>query len=307
MSDVFILVIQYTIIYATILAIVAIGGMFSERSGIVNLGLEGIMVIGALCGTIVSSFLSNSGKSPFIIVSLGILSAIIGGMLFSSLLALACVTFKADQTITGTAINILSTALAVIIARIYNKTPSSEIKYDRFSYIFGENGKIQINIFTILLILILIISAVYLYKTKYGMRLMACGEHPQAADSVGINVYKQRYIGVLISGVLAGIGGLAYVIPSNNYWDFKNGVAGFGFLALAVMIFGEWNPIKILFASLLFGLFQTIAIVYPGALGIPVVIYKMLPYIISVVVLAFSSKHSKSPKAAGIPYDKGAR
>ena len=307
MNDTFMLVIQYTLIYATILAIVAIGGMFSERSGVVNLGLEGIMVIGALCGTIVSSILSNNNANGFIVVTCGILSAIIGGMLFSSLLALACVTFKADQTITGTALNILSTALAIIIARIYTKTPSSEIKYDRFSYIFGENGVIQFNVFSILLIFILIISALFLYKTKYGMRLIACGEHPQAADSVGINVYKQRYIGVILSGVLAGLGGLAYVIPSNNYWDFKNGVAGFGFLALAVMIFGQWNPFKILFSAIIFGLFQTIAIVYPGAFGIPVVIYKMLPYIISMIVLAFSSKHSISPKAAGVPYDKGAR
>lgn len=300
-----VLVIQYTLIFTTVLAIVALGGMFSERSGVINLGLEGIMVIGALAGSIVSSVLTKAGAGSFIVVSVSILSSMVAGWLFSMLLGVACIRFKADQTITGTALNITSTAFAVVVARMYTKTPSSQIGYDRALYLFGS--KIEISIFLFLMILVAFASYVFLFKTKYGKRLMACGEHPQAADSVGINVYKQRYLGVSISGILAGLGGFAYVIQSAGQWDFKYGVAGFGFLALAVMIFGQWKPIKILLASLVFGFCQTISILYSGALGIPQFVYKMLPYVVCMIVLAVTSKKSKAPKAEGIPYDKGQR
>ena len=156
------------------------------------------------------------------------------------------------------------------------------------------------------------LSYVLLYKTKFGLRLRACGEHPQAADSVGINVYKMRYAGVLISGILGGLGGIVYITAGVSVWKFEYGVAGFGFLALAVMIFGAWHPLKIALASLLFGFCRALGNVYSGfdfmvALNIPSVVYNMLPYIISLVVLAFTSKKSRAPKAEGIPYDKGTR
>lgn len=161
-------------------------------------------------------------------------------------------------------------------------------------------------------VICLAVSFVFLYKTKSGLRLRACGEHPQAADSVGINVYKMRYIGVLISGLLGGLGGIVYITAGVSVWKFENGVAGFGFLALAVMIFGAWHPLKIALAALLFGFFRALGNVYSGfdfmmALNLPSVVYNMLPYIISLVVLAFTSKKSRAPKAEGIPYDKGVR
>lgn len=155
---------------------------------------------------------------------------------------------------------------------------------------------------------LLIICYVILYKTKFRLRLQSCGEHPQAANSVGINVKKMRYAGVLISGVLGGLGGLVYITAGVSIWKFENGVAGFGFLALAVMIFGQWHPIRIAVTALLFGLFRSLSNVYTGfdflsALNLPSNVYNMLPYIISLVVLAFTSKSSRAPKAEGIPFD----
>ena len=150
------------------------------------------------------------------------------------------------------------------------------------------------------------------YKTRLGLRLRACGEHPQAADSVGINVYKMRYIGVLISGVLGGIGGMAYIIPSVSSWNFEVGVSGAGFLALAVMIFGQWKPFRIFFAAVFFALFKSLAniassIPFLAGLGWTQNMYNMIPFIASMVILAFTSKKSRAPKAEGIPYDKGSR
>ena len=157
-------------------------------------------------------------------------------------------------------------------------------------------------------LVLLILAYIILYKTRFGLRLQACGEHPQAADSVGINVYKMRYAGVLVSGLCGGIGGVIYISAVNSQWDFIYGVAGAGFLALAVMIFGQWKPLRIALAALLFGVFRAIADTYSGfdflVHLVPGEVYKMLPYIISLVVLAFTSKKSRAPKAEGIPYDK---
>lgn len=149
-----------------------------------------------------------------------------------------------------------------------------------------------------------------LYKTKFGLRLRACGEHPQAADSVGINVYKMRYAGVLISGALAGLGGLVFVIPTST--NFNATVSGYGFLALAVMIFGQWKPLRVLFAAFFFGLMKTIASAYSvipllSSLNIPSDVYKMIPFIATLIVLAFTSKSSQAPRAVAQPYDKGSR
>ena len=161
-------------------------------------------------------------------------------------------------------------------------------------------------------LLALIAIHVLLYKTRFGLRLMACGEHPQAVDSVGVNVYKMRWAGVLISGALGGLGGIVFITAGVSEWRFEYGVAGFGFLSLAVMIFGQWKPIRIALAALLFGLFRALSNVYMGfdflaSLNIPSQVYNMLPYIISLVVLAFTSGKSRAPKAEGIPYDKGSR
>ena len=301
------LLLQYTLIFTTVLALVALGGMFSERSGVINLGLEGIMVIGALAGSIISAFLSKSGIPPFLNVVISLLSSMVVGWIFSMLLGVACITFKADQTLVGTALNIMSTALAVVVARMYTKTPSSEIAYVSSMYKITITENFEISWFLPIMLIVVAVGYVFLFKTKQGMRLMSCGEHPQAAGSVGINVYFQRYLGVSISGVLAGIGGFAYVVQSAGCWDFKYGVAGFGFLALAVMIFGQWKPIKIFLSALIFGFCQTVSVLYSGKWGIPQFVYKMLPYVVCMVVLVMTSRKSKAPKAEGIPYDKGQR
>ena len=313
-----ILLLQYTIIFASVLMLVALGGCFAERSGVINIGLEGIMVIGALGGALVMKFLPITAGAP-VMVLLTILAAALFGMLFSLLLAVAAINFKADQTITGTAMNMLATAGATVAVKAMNTAASngndvsSDIVYTAAKDLFIVRlGSFEFNWFMLVAVICLAISYVLLYKTKFGLRLRACGEHPQAADSVGINVYKMRYAGVLISGILGGLGGIVYITAGVSVWKFENGVAGFGFLALAVMIFGAWHPIKIALAALLFGFFRALGNVYSGfdflaAMNIPSVVYNMLPYVISLVVLAFTSKKSRAPKAEGIPYDKGTR
>ena len=311
------LLIQYTLTFASVLILVALGGCISERSGVINLGLEGIMVMGAMGGALAMRYLPAG--SPAIVIILGVLlAAALLGVLYSCLLAVASINFKADQTIIGTAMNMLGVAAATVIVKAINTAAnpddvSSVIQYAVPKQAFQVSiGKLELSWFMVVTVLALILIHVLLYKTRFGLRLMACGEHPQAADSVGINVYKMRYAGVLLSGILGGIGGIVYITAGVSSWKFETGVAGFGFLALAVMIFGAWHPIKIALAALLFGFCRALGNVYSGfdflsAMNIPSVVYNMLPYIISLVVLAFTSKKSQGPKASGIPYDKGTR
>ena len=311
------LLIQYTLIFASVLMLVALGGCFSEHSGVINIGLEGIMVMGALGGALMMRYLPDGTAAPVMILMV-CLAAVLAGALYSLLLAVAAVNFNADQTIIGTAMNMLGTAAATVIVKALNTAAdpnnvSSTIQYVEQKKAFYFNvGNFELSWFMIIALALLIISHVILYKTRFGLRLRSCGEHPQAAASVGISVYKMRYAGVLISGLLGGLGGIVYITAGVSVWKFENGVAGFGFLAMAVMIFGGWHPLKIALASLLFGFFRALGNVYSGfdfmlALNIPSVVYNMLPYIISLVVLAFTSKKSQGPKAAGIPYDKGVR
>ena len=312
-----ILLTQYTLIFASILILVALGGCVSEHSGVIDLGLEGIMVIGALGGALVMKYLP-AGTSPFVIVILTMMAAIVAGTVYSSLLAVACINFKADQTIIGTALNLLGVAAATVAVKAINiaedpNNTSSEIVYREGRQAFlTDIGGFELNVFMIIAFVVLIGIAVMLYKTRFGLRLMACGEHPQAADSVGINVYKMRWAGVLLSGALGGLGGIVYITAGVSQWMFENGVAGFGFLALAVMIFGQWKPKHIAWAALLFGFFRALGNVHSGfdflkALDLPSGVYNMLPYAVSLIVLAFTSKRSRAPKAEGIPYDKGSR
>ena len=311
------LLIQYTLTFASVLILVALGGCISERSGVINLGLEGIMVLGAMGGALAMRYLPAG--SPAIVIILGVLlAAALFGVLYSCLLAVASINFKADQTIIGTAMNMLGVAAATVIVKAINTAAnpddvSSVIQYAVPKQAFQVNiGKLELSWYMVVTVLALILIHVLLYKTRFGLRLMACGEHPQAADSVGINVYKMRWAGVLISGALGGLGGIVFITAGVSEWRFEYGVAGFGFLSLAVMIFGQWNPIRIALAALLFGMFRALSNVYMGfdflaALNLPSQVYNMLPYIISLVVLAFTSKKSRAPKAEGIPYDKGTR
>lgn len=310
-----IILLQYTLLFATVLSLVALGGCFAEHSGVINLGLEGIMVMSALGGALTFKYL-GADASPFIIIIAVLLVSIIVGVLYSTLLGIAAIKLKADQTLVGTAMNMLGTAAATVIAKAINLAedstkPSSEILYPGRSAFLFINGY-EFNLFMVIAVIALIGAYIVLYKTKFGLRLMACGEHPQAADSVGINVYKMRWAGVLISGALGGLGGICYVTAGVSSWKFEVGVAGFGFLALAVMIFGQWKPSRIAIAALLFGFFRALSNVNSGFeflrnLNIPGGVYNMLPYLISLIVLAFTSRHSRAPKAEGIPYDKGMR
>ena len=311
-----ILLIQYTLIFASVLVLVALGGCFSEHSGVINIGLEGIMVMGALGGALMMKY--AVGVPAVLMILLVILASAAVGMIFSLLLGVAAIRFNADQTLVGTALNLLGPAAAVVLVRAINMSEnadnvSSTLSYGQAKKAFLMNiGRFEFNWFMLIALLLLAASYVLLYKTKFGLRLMACGEHPQAADSVGINVYKMRYAGVLISGALGGLGGLVYITAGVSEWKFENGVAGFGFLALAVMIFGQWKPVNIGLAALLFGLFRALSNVYTGFevlknLNLPSTVYNMFPYIISLIVLVFVSKTSKAPKAEGIPYDKGQR
>ena len=312
-----ILLLQYTLIFASVLVLVALGGCFSEHSGVINIGLEGIMVMGALGGALMMKFLPDSTPA-FAMILLVVLAAILLGMIYSLLLAVAAINFKADQTLVGTAMNLLGTAAATVFVKAMNTAESvdnvsSTIQYINAKKAFLVNiGGFEFNWFMLMALIALVVSYVVLYKTRFGLRLMACGEHPQAADSVGINVYKMRYAGVLISGMLGGLGGIVYITAGVSEWKFENGVAGFGFLALAVMIFGQWKPTRIALAALLFGFFRALGNVYTGfaflkAMNLHSSVYNMLPYIISLLVLAFTSKKSRAPKAEGIPYDKGQR
>ena len=311
------ILISYTLIFAAILLLVALGGCFSEHSGVINIGLEGIMVIGALGGALIMQVLSPELPAIFMILIVMVIS-MLSGMIYSLLLAVAAINFSADQTLVGTAMNMLATAGATVIVRAINAAAdasnvSSALRYGKQKDAFGfDIAGFSFNWFVVITVIILIAANIVLYKTKFGLRLRACGEHPQAADSVGINVYLMRYAGVLISGALGGLGGIVYITTGVSEWKFEYGVAGFGFLALAVMIFGQWKPTRIALAALLFGLFRSLSNVYVAfdslvSLGIPSYVYNMMPYIVSLVVLALTSGKSRAPKAEGIPYDKSMR
>lgn len=310
--------VQQTMLFSIPLLLVALGGMFSERSGVVNIALEGIMIIGAFTGIF---FISRFGNlfSPTVTLFIAIIIAALSGLIFSLLHAYASINMSADQVISGTALNIFAPAFAIYVTRAIQVVQQiSFVNNFRIESvpIFGSIPIIGNLLFknayitTYLGFVILILSWFALYKTRFGLRLRSCGEHPQAADSVGINVYKMRYFGVAISGALAGIGGLVFVIPTST--NFNATVAGYGFLALAVLIFGQWKPMRVLYAAFFFGLMKTLASAYSGIpilsnLPISNSIYKMIPYITTIIVLAFTSKNSQAPKASGLPYDKSMR
>lgn len=329
---------QQTIIYTIPLIIVALAGVFAERSGIINLALEGIMIMGAFVGAWFVRSVQEAGFPSSLAQLLLIIAMVItalAGALFSLLLSFSAIKMKADQTIGGTALNLLAPAIVLFFVNILFQQNTLNLKYDAPSWFmifktdFGFDRKQDIGLIgdvlfdkiyltTYIGIVVYVILSVILYKTKFGLRLRACGEHPQAADSVGINVYKMRYIGTTISGALAGMGGFIYALTTSN--GAANGdVAGFGFLALAVMIFGNWKPLNIAGVGFLFGLFKCIAacagtldingdgVYLLAKIGLSNYFYNMIPYIMTLVVLAFTSKKSRAPKAEGIPYDKSAR
>ena len=330
---------QQMMLYAVPLMIVALAGVCAERSGVINLALEGIMIFGAFMGVVFVRIFQGAGmtqdQGQLIMILAMILSGICG-ILFSMLLAFSAINLRADQTIGGTALNMLAPAIVMFFVYMIvaqNTIGMAQggaagwfmIKPSTFGhpkgYSYGPIGDFFLNkvyLTTYICILIFILVSVFLYKTKTGMRLRSCGENPQAADSLGINVFKMRYLGVGLSGFLAGIGGFTFSLTTANMTS-NGDVAGYGFLALAVMIFGNWTPLNIAGGSLLFGLFKCISATYAtldingdgvfmlNDIGISPYVYRMLPYLITLIVLAFTSKNSRVPKAEGIPYDKGMR
>lgn len=339
--------IQQTMLFAVPLMIVALAGVFAERSGIINLALEGIMIFGAFAGVLFVNLVQKAGvydaakaAGDWVALQgfelLAMLMAALMGALFSLLLSFASINLRADQTIGGTALNLLAPAIVLFFIRLIanqntlqmatgdsaswfmiKKTTLGFSRTDDLGFL-GNTLLHKVYLATYICIILFVVLSIILYKTRFGLRLRACGENPQAADSLGINVYKMRYAGTTISGALAGMGGFVYALTTANCASTGD-VAGFGFLALAVMIFGNWKPLNIAGASILFGMFKCIAASYSSldingdgvyllaTAGISSHFYRMLPYLITIIVLAFTSKKSRAPKAEGIPYDQGKR
>ncbi|MDE6182738.1 MAG: ABC transporter permease [Eubacteriales bacterium] len=316
--DIFYFLMQQTMLFAIPLLIVAIGGMFSERSGVVNIALEGIMVMGGFSGVLFINLIGDKMSGQGLLL-LALLISAITGAIFSLLHAFAAINLKADQTISGTALNLFAPAFAIFVARMIQGMQQiqftdtfriAEVPFLSKIPFIGDILFKNVYITTYIGLFIALIAYIIINKTKFGLRLRACGEYPQAADSVGINVYKIRYAGVIISGILGGIGGLVFVVPTST--NFNGSVAGYGFLALAVLIFGQWRTPRILIAAFFFGIMKTLSnshSIVPALKGLPISneVYKMIPYIATLIVLIFLSKNTKAPKSVGVPYDKGTR
>ncbi|MBP5269446.1 MAG: ABC transporter permease [Clostridia bacterium] len=334
-----IFLLQKTLIFAIPLLIVALAGMFAERSGIINIALDGIMIfgafIGALCAYLLRTnpFFVDNNQLTFVVA---MIAAAVAGAVFSLLLSFSAIRLKADQTIGGTALNMLAPAIALFIIKVFfskdmlemTRATGSDGAMHDFGYVIQNDGLNPVlrvffdkaYISTFIALAVFVILSVLVYTTKTGLRLRACGEHPQAAASVGIDVNRMRYLGTTISGALAGFGGYVYIATVAN-GNATGAVAGMGFLALAIMIFGNWKPLGIALGSLFFGFLKCLGVIYPNLsvtvdgqevfflkeLGLPMYFYNMIPYVAVLLVLAFSSKNSRAPKAEGIPYDKGMR
>lgn len=308
----------YAMAYMTPLLIVALGALYCERSGVVNIGLEGFMIVGSFAGAFTIVKLQGSfpaGNSTHLWI--GLLVAAITGAIFSLLHAFASINLSANQVISGTAINMIAGSLTIFLARNITGSGNIGIQMGFVPKDIPVLSKIPVLgplLFTKtypttwLVLGIIAISAFVLYKTSFGMRLRACGEHPQAAQAAGVSVFKMRYIGVMISGALSSLGGAIIIVTYSG--EFNGSVAGLGFLALAALIFGQWKPLGILGATMFFGFAITIANVsqaIPSLENIPPVALKVFPYIVTLIALIIFSKSSQAPKASGEPFDAGKR
>ena len=308
-------VFPYAISYTVPLLITALGALYCERSGVVNIGLDGLMIIGSFAGALTVSKLQANGVAGALWI--GLLVAVLVGVLFSLLHAFASINLNADQVISGTAINMMAGALTIYLAR--NITGSGNIRVTNGFIpkdvpllseipIIGPLFFTKTYATTWLVLIILLVSTFLLYKTSFGLRLRACGEHPQAAAAAGISVFKMRYIGVMISGGMSALGGAIMLLTFSG--EFNGTVAGLGFLALAALIFGQWKPLGVLGATFFFGFASTIANVsqaIPSLAQIPGVVLKTFPYIVTLIALVLFSKSSQAPKASGEPFDTSKR
>ena len=310
-------IVPSALLYATPLIFTGTGALFSERAGVIGLGVEGLMIVGAFTGIYVNlEFYDQFGRN---VIWVALLAALVAGAIFSLIIAVAAVTFRADQTVTGVAVNMLAAAITVFLVKlIYDKGQTDmiqapirrfEVPYLSDIPFFGTLLFHDLYATTIIAFIVAIGAWYIMYKTPFGLRIRAVGEHPMAADTMGVNVTKMRYIGVMISGALAAVGGASLAMTVSG--DFSaSTIAGQGFIAIAAMIFGKWHPLGTLGAALFFGLAQTLSIggsTIPVIQDIPAVILQVLPYVLTILALAGFIGKAVAPKASGVPYIKGKR
>ena len=304
------LAINITLMYSAPLIFTALGSVITERSGVVNIGLEGMMVMGAFAGVTAAYYSEN----PWI----GFLTAGLAGGILALLHAVAAVTFRANQTISGTALNFIGSGMALFLSRMFfdgatmtkpvpNKLPKifEVLHIDQVESSVLSNMNIDITV--VLAFLFTALIWFVLYKTKWGLRLRAVGEHPAAADTLGVNVYWVRYLAVILSGVMAGFGGAAQSLAVVSLFS-PTVISGHGFIAMAAAIFGKWTPHGAMLACLLFGFAQALVVLLGGdGMIIPPQILSMLPYLLTIIVLVLFVGRATAPKASGVPYQKGVR
>jgi simple sugar transport system permease protein len=300
----------YAIAYTIPMLMTSLGGLYSERSGVTNLGLEGLMLVGYFASAI--TIKTTEAALGVQALPLGLLVGVAAGAIFSLLHAFASINLKADQVISGTAINMLAAAITVYLARTISGSGNVRILMGIVRKNIPVLSKIPIigPLFfsqsywtTWVCLAIWALSWILLYKTSFGLRLRACGEHPSAVASAGVNVHRMRYFGVTMSGALAGLGGSVILITYSG--EFNGTVAGLGFLSIAALIFGQWKPLGILGATFFFGIATTIANVsqvIPSLAVIPPVFFKVFPYVATLIALVLFSKNSAAPKASGEPF-----
>ncbi|PLT31609.1 ABC transporter permease [Peribacillus deserti] len=311
------IIVPSMIFLATPLIFTALGGVFSERSGVVNIGLEGLMVFGAFAAIVFDlTFADTFGAlTPW----LSLVVAVIAGAVFSLFHAVASITFKADQTVSGVALNFLALGLAMFLVKlIYDKgeTDSVTVTFPKVDVPLLSDIPVLGPLFfsdayytSYIAIALAVLAWYVIYKTSFGLRLRSVGEHPMAADTMGINVTKMRYVGVMISGGLGGLGGAVFALTVTNNFGHAT-ISGQGFMALAAMIFGKWHPIGALGAALFFGFAQSLSIVGSGLpffKDIPNVYLLIAPYVLTILALTGFIGRADAPKASGQPYEKGKR
>lgn len=296
-----------TLMYSAPLALAAIGGVISERAGIVNIGIEGMMNIGALTGAAVGYFSGNAW--------IGLMCAGLAGGALALLHAVASITFRADQTVSGIAINLIGPGAAMFLSRyFFDGATTTHPVPNKLPKVIDKNllqgtpfASLNIDVTVIIAAAVVIAAWFLLYKTKWGLRIRAMGEHPAAVDTLGVSVYKSRYLCVIISGILAGLGGGTVTLAIISQFT-PTAISGQGFIALAAVIFGKWRPFGAYGACLLFGFSQALVILLGGGnIHIPSTILAMIPYILTILVLVIFVGRSSAPKASGVPYEKGAR
>ncbi|MCL1895366.1 MAG: ABC transporter permease [Clostridiales bacterium] len=310
--SIFYFIVQQTMICMIPLLVVACAGIFSERGGILNFSLEGIMLVGAFVGTYYLHDLKEGTQGDYI---MALLLAGVAGVAIILPHAISSISLNGNQIISGMAINLLTPAATIIIARALigrlqiafsNTYMIREVPFLSDIPVVGGMFFRNTYITNLLGPIILILAIIIFNKTRFGAHLKACGENPYAAESTGINVKRTRYIGVLLSGFIGGMGGLIFIIP--NATEYASTVAGYGYLAVAVVIFGQWNPLRILFAAIFFGFMKTLANIYTIVpflfnLEISTYMYKMIPYLATLIVLFIVTKRSSQPRALGVVFD----